>query len=132
MSNVYANAKVYPLALLDSVGVRHVMLSGNRPRPTLATALQPYRKFTNQIFSTPLEGYCDAVLVHVDMLQAKQDISVKWSEDALMMGLLVPIAASRPMEVKARLCAIQKRREKDFMHRIIQGSIDYIDKNIVK
>lgn len=129
MSIAYSNAKVYPLALLDSAGIRHVMISGNRPRPTLATALQPYRKFTNQIYSTPLDGYCDAVISHVDKLLASNNTPIKWSEDALIVGLLLPIASSRPNDVRSRLSSIQLRRENDFMHRIIQTSINLMDKS---
>ncbi len=132
MTKIYSAAGVFPLAVLDSVGVRHVMLYANRPRPTLATALQPYRKFANQILATPMDGYCKAVLLASERLLKKTEVINRFSEDVLLISLLVPISSVYPSETKAKLQEVAARHKGDFIKQIVQQSISYIDKNYHK
>jgi len=120
MSRVYREGGVVPLASLVHDGVQHVYYSYGKRRPTLFTALQPFRRLANELLVSPSPRYADAVL---DMLK-KLDLSGRAREDnvAVALCLIIPLATTRPHEVDQWLDKLTAITQFGFMKPIIAQS----------
>ncbi|MFA7281112.1 MAG: NACHT domain-containing protein [Sterolibacterium sp.] len=133
MAGIFESGKVIPFPELGSFGVRHVLFYMDRPRPTLGDALGPYRKFSNQILTSPLNGYATACLTAADALQLSTEQVVNHSpldslaNDATILNLIMPLGTGWPEEVASRLHNIEKRNNIGFVKNIIQRSLAFID-----
>lgn len=132
MAKIYSAGGVFPLAVLDGSGVRHVLFYANKPRPTLATALQPYRKFANQIYSAPLEGYASAVLKACDALVNNRESRRGVPIETILVCLLVPISSLAPEQVAARLKALIDGQAGGVMPFVVKQSLSAIEQRLSK
>lgn len=132
MAKIYSSGGVFPLAVLDNFGVRHVLFYANKPRPTLATALQPYRKFANQIYAAPLDGYAKAVLKACDALVKNKEAHVGVPIETILICLLVPISSISPEQVKTRLLALIEGKRSGVVQQIVQQSLASIEQLLLK
>jgi hypothetical protein len=128
MAQIFRAGKVVPLPEFGSFGVRHLMLFMERPRPTLGAALQPFRKFANQIVATPMDGYAKACFAVADQL-AGPIAGKKFSilDDALLLNLIIPLGAGWPTEVSNRLKKISERPHPDYLKNLIARSQEFVD-----
>lgn len=135
MSHIFISGNVIPIAELSPSGVRHILLHTSRPRPTLGDALQPYRKFTNQILSAPINSYAEACFQGVDNRLEEFTSSLNgvhgYANTALLINLLMPLGISHPNEVLDRLDLIFKNTTGAFFKNISSNSYDYI-KTLIK
>lgn len=134
MSRIFRSGKFLPLAELGSFGVRHLLFHMDRPRPTLGEALGPYRKFANQILTSPSKGYAIACLNAVDTLDSNQVTSpmspnslATLSNESMLLNLLMPLGAEWPHEVIPRLHKIEARTTLRFVKDLIARSIAFIE-----
>lgn len=97
ISKVYMDGGVYPFAIIEPDGVRHAYYYKSK-RQTLYAALQPLRKFANDILLSPSSDYSDFVVdavkdLNMDMAASSEGIL---SKAALTLCLTYPLASSRP------------------------------------
>jgi hypothetical protein len=110
-----------------AVGIRAVEY-----RPTLGDALGPYRKFSNQILTSPLNGYATVCFKACDAFQLAKQNSSSNSLDVLanyatFLNLLLPLGAEWPTEVIMRLQDAEKKTGTGFVKDIIKRSISFIE-----
>lgn len=121
MASIYRSGGVFPVAVLMVDGIRHTYYF-NKKRPTLRSALQPFRKLANQILHTPMELYSDIVLDRAKEVDNAEMTSL--SKDALLLCLIIPLASTRPIEVKKYLEKIRDRSEKTGFKSLIDESLE--------
>lgn len=124
IARIYRAGGVFPIAELEEGGVRHPFLWTHK-RTTLATALQPFRKFANEILMSPMGGYAEEVLREVKKLQddlpkSGHDLLAR---DALLISLLVPLASAVPHDVLKYLTEIKDRQQNTFIAGSLSRSI---------
>ena len=132
MTRIFTSGKLIPFPELGEFGIRHLLFHMDRPRPTLGDALGPYRKFSNQILTSPLNSYsaacfkaCDAFQIH----KSPNNLNTldAFAEYATLMNLLLPLGLEWPDEVKIRLQNIGNQASAGFIKEIIKRSIAYIE-----
>lgn len=132
MTRIFKSGKLIPFPELGEFGIRHLLFHMDRPRPTLGDALGPYRKFSNQILTSPLNGYASVCFKACDTFQLGKQNSSSTSLDVLanyatFLNLLLPLGAEWPMEVTSRLQNIEKQTGTGFVKEIIKRSISFIE-----
>jgi hypothetical protein len=133
MTRIFKSGKIIPFPELGEFGVRHLLFHMDRPRPTLADALGPYRKFSNQILTSPSNGYATACFKACDTFQMNQHGQGQTTPlDALAnyatrLNLLLPLGAEWPQEVAIRLRDIEKQANPAFLKEMIKRSISFIE-----
>lgn len=134
MAEIFVKGMVIPLAELGISGVRHVLLHMDKPRTTLGDAIQPYRKFANQILISPLPGYADASFKAADALLAERKI-IKGKKPggiddlkdlALLLNLLMPLGVAFPEEVRGRLATINSVGLDRLFKAMVSSSLEFI------
>lgn len=125
MAKIFQTGMVIPIAEFGGFGVRHLLFHMQRPRPTLGDALQPFRKFSNQIASTPLKGYADACFKAVNEIQISD--KQKFLNDILIINLVTPLGMNWPKEVSERLKSINESTSLSFLKTLLAQSLTYID-----
>lgn len=137
MARIYKEGGVFPIAELDAGGVRHPFLWRHK-RPTLATALQPFRQFANEILLSPLPGYADAVIQHATLVNSNAEKNGdldNLARDALLISLAIPLASIRPKEVLSILTVIRERhvhQGDSYIGKSLSRSITVLNQNYLK
>jgi len=95
IARIYGEGGVYPMSQLLPDGIRHPYVFFHK-RPSLSTALQPFRKLSNEILRTPIAGYPETVLEYLPRIELiKGDLL----RDALLLNLATPLATTKAAEV---------------------------------
>ena len=130
MSATFKNGGVYPIAVLVADGVRHSYLYYRR-RPTLAGALRPLRRLANEILLSPSDIYADIALRQLREIAFKGAAPDAELEGvAATLCLAVPIASSRPQQVREILTDLKNRRVRDYVTRLVDESLQAIEKQV--
>lgn len=132
MTRIFKSGKLIPFPELGEFGIRHLLFHMDRPRPTLGDALGPYRKFSNQILTSPLNGYATICFKACDAFQLSKPKSPLDSLEVLanyatFLNLLLPLAAEWPKEVADRLQDVEKKIGVGFVKDITKRSLSFIE-----
>lgn len=98
IARIYGEGGVYPMSQLLPEGIRHPYIYYHK-RPSLSTALQPFKKLSNEILRTPIAGYPETVLDHLPRIETVKGHDNELLRDALLLNLLTPLATSKPDEL---------------------------------
>lgn len=91
IARIYGEGGVFPVAQLLPDGIRHPFFWVHK-RSSLSSALQPFRRFSNEILKAPVTGYADAVI------KALPDVDIRFAQahpllrEALFLNLITPLA----------------------------------------
>lgn len=134
MARIYKNGGVFPIAELESGGVRHPFLWTHK-RPTLATALQPFRQFANEILLSPLPGYASTVLgavADINRTTTDRNSLDHFARDTLLISLLIPLVSIVPKEVLTTLSDIKARQGDNYIGNSLARSITVLTQSYIK
>jgi hypothetical protein len=125
IARIYGEGGVFPMSQLLPEGIRHPYFWTNK-RMSLSTALQPFKRLTNEILTTPLPGYPEAVLATLPTLnqQLKQKNSIL--QDALFLNLVTPLASTQPEKLKELLMARMESRPTSAVARFVDQTVKNI------
>ena len=127
MSTIFRNGGVFPIAVLVKDGVRHAYLY-NKRRPTLAGALVPLRRLANEILLSPSDVYADLALHRLCEISFKGSGHARFESVAEALCLAVPIASSRPQQVKDILEDLKNRNVRDFVTQLVDESLQTMER----
>ena len=99
MAAIFTSGGVFPVPVLMEDGVRHSYVYFRR-RPTLHQALQPLRLLANEILHSPSEEYIQCAVERLDEAMTKRDGVKEFERVSTTLCLAVPLANSRPKEVR--------------------------------
>ena len=125
IARIYSEGGVYPLSQLLPDGIRHPYVYSHK-RPSLSTALQPFRQFSNEILRTPIPGYAETVFENIKKIE-----NIKGNDllkDALLLNLITPLALIKPSEVNETLQERIELRKNTSTARIASITIENIKK----
>ena len=123
MSATFRNGGVFPIAVLVEDGVRHSYLYYRRRR-TLAGALRPLRRLANEILLSPSDIYADIALGRVREISFEGSTPHAELEGiAATLCLAIPIASSRPAEVRDILTELKHRDTRRYVGRLVDESL---------
>jgi hypothetical protein len=125
IARIYGEGGVYPLSQLLSDGIRHPYVYSHK-RPSLSTALQPFRQFSNEILRTPIPGYAETVFESIKKIEKLNGNDLL--KDALLLNLATPLASIRSLEVKEILTRTIEARKNTTTARIASVTLENIDK----
>ena len=129
MATTFRNGGVFPLAVLMRDGVRHSYVYTHRRR-TLHVALQPLRRLGNEVFLSPSDIYADKVLQHLGRISFEGSEFAELESVAATLCLAVPIASSRPLEVKKILTDLKNRDVRTYVTRLVDESLQVMESDL--
>ena len=129
MSKIFRNGGVFPFPVLMRDGVRYSYIYYHRRR-TLHVALQPLRRLGNEIFLSPSDVYAEQVLQHLSKISFEGSGFAELESVASTLCLAVPIASSRPLEVKKILTDLKNRDVRTYESRLIDESLQVIENDL--
>ena len=128
MAKIFSNGGVFPLAALMRDGVRHSYLSYHKRR-TLHVALQPLHRLGNEIFLAPSDIYAGKVLRHLGKISFEGSKFAEFEGVAATLCLAVPIASSRPVEVKEILTDLKNRVARTYVTELVDESLQVLKRD---
>ncbi|GBL58037.1 NACHT domain-containing protein [Pseudomonas citronellolis] len=126
IARIYGEGGVFPMSQLMEDGIRHPFYWTHR-RPSLSSALKPFRQLTNEILKTVLPGYPEAVLAIIPELDNKLKTNNQMLKDALLLNLVTPLARTHPNEVRKILESYSDSRNSNIVTKIIEPTISFIN-----
>lgn len=125
IARIYSEGGVYPLSQLLPDGIRHPYVYFHK-RPSLSTALQPFKQFSNEILRTPIPGYADAVLESLPKIEELNGNDLL--KDALLLNLTTPLALTKMAEVRKILSTRIDARRNTSTARIASITLENIER----
>lgn len=125
IARIYSEGGVYPLSQLLPDGIRHPYVYYHK-RPSLSTALQPFKQLSNEILRTPIQGYAETVLQSLGKIEGQKGVDLL--KDALLLNLVTPLASSRGAQVHEILKQKIEARKNTSTARIASITLDNIGK----
>lgn len=122
-----ADSGVYPMCSYGEGGVRHPYFHLSQKRPSLHSALLPYRKLSNEILVRPVPSYARSAIASCDELLSGEDFSIL--EMAVVLNTIVPLAKSDPDAVLSVLDRMKVRLGPDNWW---NGLVDESRKTIIR
>jgi predicted NACHT family NTPase len=95
IARIYGEGGVYPMSQLLPDGIRHPYIYYHK-RPSLSTALLPFKKLSNEILRTPIVGYPETVLKYLPQISSMKSRDSELLQDALFLNLMTPLATTLP------------------------------------
>ena len=130
MSATFRNGGVFPIAVLVEDGVRHTYYYYNRRR-TLAAALRPLRRLANEILLSPSDLYADIALRQLDEVAFEESTPHAELEGvAATLCLAVPLASSRPENVRTILTELKDREIREDLAGLVDESLQAIGRGV--
>jgi len=106
-------------------GVRHAFYYFKK-RPTLKDALQPFRKFSNEVLLSPSSNYGSSIIKYVESLD------YDWPKDiadaTALCCLLVPVAGAAPEECRDYLRRLGSLTGYDFFNDMMAENLEVLEK----
>ncbi|MBS1155805.1 MAG: hypothetical protein H6R07_1729 [Proteobacteria bacterium] len=93
---------VLPYAVKTKTGVRNVLFTYKKIRPTINNILQPYRSLMNEIISYPISEYIDSALKRINIVSSIEENNT-FEKIGILTCLLVPISDACPTEFISRM-----------------------------
>ncbi|SOU01050.1 NACHT domain-containing protein [Xanthomonas arboricola] len=121
-----AESGVYPLCTMGPGGVRHPYFHTGAKRPSLHSALLPYRKLSNEILNRSVAGFSSAAFEDCNITLAKQELTLL--DVTVILGTIVPLSKSAPQQAASTLDEVKKKLPKNlaFIGRLIDESVNEI------
>ena len=129
MATIFRNGGVFPLAVLVRDGVRHSYVYYHK-RQTLHVALQPLRRLGNEIFLSPSDIYADKILQHLSKISFEGSELAELESIAATLCLAVPIASSRPLQVRKILTDLKNRDVPTYVTRLVDESLQVMESDL--
>lgn len=120
--SLMGDSGVYPMCAYGEGGVRHPYFHTGSKRPSLHSALLPYRKLSNEILVRPVAGYAEIAIESCDEILARTNFSVV--ELSLVLNTVVPLSKLDPDSVLVVLAKARQRLE------AVKVFVDFIDETI--
>lgn len=130
IARIYGEGGVFPMSQLMEDGIRHPFYWTNK-RPSLSSALKPFRQLTNEILKTILPGYPEAVFEIIPNLDEEFKTSNQMLKDALLINLVTPLSRTNPKEVCETLKNYAESRKSLTVSRIIEPTLTFIKASTV-
>ena len=125
MAATFTNGGVYPVPVLMQDGVRHSYLYF-RLRPTFHEALRPLRDLANEILLSPSEEYAEYAVGRLKGIRLDGPYKEQLSNMSIVLSLAVPVAKSRPKEVRAVLRRA-KHTARNLFEKVVRESLEVMD-----
>lgn len=125
IARIYGEGGVYPMSQLMEDGIRHPFYWTNK-RPSLSSALKPFRQFTNEILKTHLPGYPEAVLEIIPRLDNEIKTNSQMLRDALLINLVTPLSRTHSSEVYKTLENYSQERKNQLIAKIIEPTLRFM------
>ena len=100
IARIYGQGGVFPMSQLLADGIRHPYYYQTK-RPSLSTALLPFKKLSNEILRTPIPGYPEAAIKSIETIESQPWATESLLRDALFLNLLTPLASTKSTELTA-------------------------------
>jgi len=126
MSSIYGDGGVYPIATLETDGIRHSYYY-SRKRQSLYDALQPFRKLSNEILLSPCDDYSNAVISCLNEIEIESNNIIQICN---ILCLVMPVVSSKPNEVEIILKRMDEKvsTKYQFVKDIITISLDNLNR----
>lgn len=124
IARIYTEGGVYPMSQLLKDGIHHPYLYVNK-RPSLSTALQPFKQFSNEILKTHVPGYPEKVLELLPNIKNKNTQEV--FQDALLLNLITPLVKQQHEKVKEIFLQRIENDKISFVSQIISSTLRNMD-----
>lgn len=129
IARIYGAGGVFPMSQLVHDGIHHPFFWTNK-RTSLSTALQPFRKLSNEILKTSVPGYADAVFEIIPDLDQRLQTPNNILKDALFLNLVTPLSKTHGPRVDHALRGRLKQMiPGGAVSRIIEGTLKTIGSN---
>jgi hypothetical protein len=128
IARIYGEGGVFPISQLMEDGIGHPFFWTSK-RPTLSTALQPFRKLSNEILKTPISGYADAVFEVLPNLSSRLPKSDPLLYDALLINLVTPLAKTHGSLVHKVLRQIAQGKPNAAITKFVEVTLKAISAN---
>lgn len=125
IARIYSEGGVYPLSQLLPDGIMHPYVFFHK-RPSLSTALQPFKQLSNEILRTPIPGYAETVLQSIQKIESTKGIDLL--KDALLLNLVTPLASCRGAQVNDILTRKIEARKNTSTARIASITLGNIER----
>lgn len=119
-SQQMALSGIYAMCTYNGAGVRHPYFAVGSKRPSLHSAMLPFRKLSNEILTKPVPGYISEALAACDALLAKQEFGL--TECSTLLNTAIPLSRSAPDEVLVRLSQLKERFSIGWLSNIVDES----------
>lgn len=119
-SEVYKSGGVYPFAVLEPDGIRHFYYYIAK-RQTLYSALQPLRKFANEILLSPSLDYAEKAITAIERLNNEIAANKTMHNTALSLCLTSPLATSRPDFVNDQINYLKNHSPGEFFTKTLNN-----------
>lgn len=106
-------------------GIRHPYYYQTK-RPSLSTALLPFKKLSNEILRTPIPGYPEAAIKSIETIASQPWAKEGLLRDALFLNLLTPLATTKGLELTALIKAKIENASNTPMHKIASVTLNNI------
>lgn len=123
------NGGVFPMAVLMPDGVKHTYVF-YRKRQTLHEALQPLRLLANEILLSPLDEYSEYAVKRLNEIEVDGDMRERLSRAATLLCLAIPVAYSRPAQVKAIIESVRTKDVPQYIKTMIDESSQVLDRAV--
>lgn len=98
IARIYGEGGVFPMSQLVGDGIQHPFY-WTKKRPSLSSALKPFRRLTNEILKNPLPGYAEAVFNLIPRIDEEIKTENQLLKDALLLNLVTPLSKTHKDQV---------------------------------
>ena len=125
IARIYGQGGVFPMSQLLADGIRHPYYFQTK-RPSLSTALLPFKKLSNEILRTPIAGYSEAAIKSIETIDSQPWAKEGLLRDALFLNLLTPLATTKGPELTELIMAKIKHVPNTPIHRVASVTLSNI------